>query len=136
MPRRRKEPVWVGRVVIDAIHLDTIRSHGGLPGIRDESALESALARPRYRWVRGRGVDLASLAATYGFGLARNHPYRDGNKRLAFLAMLVFLGSNGYDLEAPEPDVVTVTLKLAAGELSEAALTKWLRSHLVPHREI
>jgi death on curing protein len=126
----------VDRVVIDAIHLDTIRTHGGLPGIRDENALESALARPRHRWVYGRGVDLACLAATYGFGLARNHPYRDGNKRLALLAMFVFLGLNGYDLEAAEPDVVAVMLKLAAGELSEAALAKWLRVHLAPCPEI
>jgi death on curing protein len=79
---------------------------------------------------------LACLAATYGFGLARNHPYRDGNKRLALLAMFVFLGLNGYDLEASEPDVVTVILKLAAGELSEAALAKWLRIHLASCPEI
>jgi death-on-curing protein len=79
---------------------------------------------------------LACLAATYGFGLARNHPYRDGNKRLALLAMFVFLGLNGYDLEASEPDVVTVMLKLAAGGLSEAALAKWLRVHLVSRPEI
>lgn len=136
MPRRRREPVWVDRIVIDAIHLDTIRTHGGLPRIRDENALESALARPRRRRAYGRGVDLACLAATYGFGLARNHPYRDGNKRLALLAMFVFLGLNGYDLEASEPDVVTVMLKLAAGGLSEAALAKWLRVHLVSRPEI
>jgi death on curing protein len=122
--------------VMDAVHLDMIRTHGGLPGIRDENALESALARPQHRWVYGRGVDVADLAATYGFGLARNHPYRDGNKRAAFLAMLVFLGLNGYDLEAPEPDVVTVMLKVAAGELSEAALAKWLRVHLVLQPEL
>lgn len=79
---------------------------------------------------------MACLAATYGFGLARNHPYRDGNKRLALLVMFVFLGLNGSDLEAAEPDVVTVMLKLAAGELSEAALAKWLRVHLAPCPEI
>ena len=121
--------------MIDAIHLDTIRAHGGLPGVRDENALESALARPQHRWAHGRRVDLAGLAATYGFGLARNHPYRDGNKRVAFLAMLVFLGLNGFDLEAPEPNVVTVMLMVAAGDLSEAALAKWLRVHLVPQTE-
>jgi death-on-curing protein len=121
---------------MDAVHLDMIRTHGGLPGIRDENALESALARPQHRWVHGRGVDVADLAATYGFGLARNHPYRDGNKRAAFLAMLVFLGLNGHDLEAPEPEVVTVMLKVAAGELSEAALAKWLLVHLVSQPEL
>ena len=123
-------------MVMDAVHLDMMRTHGGLPGIRDENALESALARPQHRWVYGRKVDLAALAATYGFGLARNHPYRDGNKRVAFLAMLVFLGLNGHDLEAPEPEVVTVMLTLAAGDLSEAALAKWLRVHLVPQPEL
>ncbi|MCC7142267.1 MAG: type II toxin-antitoxin system death-on-curing family toxin [Candidatus Eisenbacteria bacterium] len=135
MPGRRRQPTWVDRVVIDAIHLDTIRAHGGLPGVRDENALESALARPQHRWADGRRVDLAGLAATYGFGLARNHWYRDGNKRVAFLAMLVFLGLNGFDLEAPEPNVVTVMLMVAAGDLSEAALAKWLRVHLVPQTE-
>lgn len=127
--------MWLDRIVVDAVHLDTIRTHGGLPGIRDENVLESALARPRHRWVYGRRADLAALAATYGFSLARNHPYRDGNKRVAFLAMWVFLGLNGNDLEAPEGDVVAVMLKLAAGELSEVALAKWLRVHLVPHHE-
>lgn len=122
--------------MIDAIHLDTIRAHGGLPGIRDENVLESALARPQHRWAYGRRVDLTDLAATCGFGLARNHPYRDGNKRVAFLVMLVFLGLNGYDLEAPEPEVVTVMLTVAAGDLSEAALAKWLRVHLVPQAEL
>lgn len=122
--------------MIDAIHLDTLRTHGGLPGIRDESALESALARPRHRWVYGRKVDLAGLAAAYGFALARNHPYRDGNKRVAFLAMYVLLGLNGFDLDAPEPSVVTLMLRLAAGELSEAVLAKWLRSHAVHHEEL
>ena len=110
-----------------------LRVHGGLPGVRDENALESALARPRNRWAYGRRKDVASLAACYGFGLARSHPYRDGNKRLAFLVMYVFLGLNGYEIEAAEPDVLTVMLRVAAGDLSEAALTLWLQSHMVPH---
>jgi len=135
MTRRRREPIWVDRLVIDAVHLDTIRTHGGIVGIRDENALESALARPRNRWVYGRRTDLAILAATYGFGLARNHPYRDGHKRIALLAMIVFLGLNGLELDAPEPDVVATLLKLAAGELSEEELSKWLRAHVVPHSD-
>ncbi len=133
MPKGRREPVWVDRVIVDAIRLDLIRTHGGLLGVRDENALESALARPRHRWVYGRNASIATLAATHGFGLARNHPYRDGNKRVAFLTMLVFLGLNDYDLEAPETEVVAVMLKLAAGDLSEAALAKWLKLHLVPY---
>jgi death-on-curing protein len=122
----------VDRLVVDAVHLDSIRVHGGLSGLRDENALESALARPRNRWVYGRPRDLATLAASYGFGLVRSHPYRDGNKRIAFLAMAIFLGLNGYEIEAPEEGVVTVFVNLAAGRMSENALAKWIREHLVP----
>lgn len=135
MPSRRREPVWVERLVVDAVHLDLIRTHGGLAGLRDENALESALARPRHRWSYGRDVRLETLAATYGYGLARKHPYRDGNKRVAFLVMLVFLGLNRLDLEAPEDDVVATMVRLAAGDLSEAALAKWIRQHVQPYRE-
>lgn len=133
MPRRRREPVWVERLVVDAIHLDLVRTHGGLAGVRDESALESALARPRHRWAHGRDVRIETLAATYGYGFARNHPYRDGNKRVAFVVMLVFLGLNGFDFDVPESDVVATMLRLAAGHLSEPALAKWLRQHLTPY---
>jgi len=122
--------VWVDRVVVDAVHLDMLRTHGGLRGIRDQNALESALARPRHRHAYARRVDLPALAASYGYGLARNHPYRDGNKRTAFLVMAVFLELNGRELEASEVEVVTMMLKLSAGELSEAALAIWLRDHL------
>lgn len=121
------------RLVLDAVHVDLLRAHGGLPGVRDENALESALARPRHRWAYSRGTDLAPLAAAYGFGLARSHPYRDGNKRIALLAMVVFLGLNGYELEASEADVVTVMVNLAAGRMSERALATWVRAHLAPY---
>jgi death-on-curing protein len=122
----------VDRIVVDAVHLDMLRTHGGLRGIRDENAPESALARPRHRFAYARRVDLAALAASYGFGLARNHPYRDGNKRTAFLIMVVFLELNGYALHVSEAEVVTAMVQLSAGELSEAALTVWLREHLRP----
>lgn len=131
MPRRRTEPVWIDRAILDAIHADLLQTHGGLPGVRDENALESALARPRNRWAYGRKVDLATLAASYGFGLARNHPYRDGNKRIAFLAMAVFLGLNGYEIEAPEAEVVTVMVSMAAGRMSEARVAGWVRGRIV-----
>ena len=130
MARRRREPIWVDRVVVDAVHRDMLRTHGGLRGIRDENALESALARPRHRYAYARKVDLPALAAAYGFGLARNHPYRDGNKRTAFLVMIVFLELNGLDLHVSEAEVVTAILQLSAGDLSEAALAVWLRDHL------
>src|SRR3989337_1694300 len=101
MPRRRREPTWVERIVLDAVHLDQLREHGGLPGIRDENALESAVARPRQRWHYRPSSDLTTLAAAYGWGLVRSHPYQDGNKRIAFLAMAIFLELNGWGPEAP-----------------------------------
>ena len=128
------EPRWVQRVVVDAIHLDQIREHGGLPGLRDDGLLESALARPRHKWTYKRRPDLASLAAAYGYGIVNNHPYRDGNKRVAFLTMIVFLGLNGFDFVADEADVVTTMLKAAAGGRSEADLARWIRSHIVELR--
>jgi death-on-curing protein len=129
MPRRR-EPIWVSRLVLDAVHFDLLHAHGGMPGLRDEGALEAALARPRQRWSYSRDTDLAALAAAYGFGLARSHPYNDGNKRIAFLVMAVFVGLSGYEIEAPEAEIVGVMTRLAAGHLSEAALTRWIRAHL------
>lgn len=118
--------------MLDAAHLDQLREHGGLPGVRDENALESALARASQKWAYDKGADLALLAAAYGFGLASNHPYNDGNKRSAFLAMVIFLGLNGRDLDASEPEVVTIMLGLASGQLKESELAAWLRSHMVP----
>ena len=124
-------PRWVGRLVVEAVHIDQIREHGGLPGLRDEGALESALARPRQRLVHEPSADLAELAAACGFGLARSHPFVDGNKRIAFLAMAVFLGLNGKAIQCPEAEVVTAILALAAGKLSEDELADWLRPRMV-----
>jgi len=124
------EPVWVPRLVVDAIHWDQLREHGGLAGLRDEGALESALARPRQRWWYDPNCDLADLAAAYAYGLSRDHPFRDGNKRVAFLAMVVFLGLNGHEFEAPETQVATVMLAVAAGELSDPELADWVRQGL------
>lgn len=125
------EPVWVPRTALDSIHLDQLREHGGLQGIRDENALESALAQARNKWVYESTEDPAVLAAAYGYGLAASHPYRDGNKRIAFLAMLVFLGLNGWDLDAPEDEVVVTMLAVADRRCSEEELASWLRAHLV-----
>jgi len=120
--------------VLDAIQSDQLREHGGLPGIRDENGLESALARPQQKWHYAEQTDVAMLAAAYGFGLVRNHPYRDGNKRIGFLAMVTFLGINGYDLEASDAEVVTEMLALADGRVSEEELADWLRRHSVKRR--
>jgi death on curing protein len=129
MARKRREPTWLNRVSIDAIHHEQIREHGGLPGIRDEIALESALARPRQKWHYDDTAEIADLAAAYAFGLVRNHPYRDGNKRIGFLAMATFLGINGVDLSASNAEVVTVFLTLASGNLTEDELAAWIRTH-------
>ncbi len=134
MAKRTAEPTWLTRIVVDAIHLDQIREHGGPTGLRDEGGLESALARPHHKWLYEHGVDLPALAAAYGFGLARNHPYVDGNKRVALVAMLTFLAVNGLAVEATDEDVLTALLALAAGRLSEPALADWLRSRIVPLR--
>lgn len=126
-----REPVWVERIVVDAVHLDQLREHGGLRGLRDENALESALARARNKWAYESIQDIASLAAAYAYGLATNHPYQDGNKRIAFLTMVIFLGLNGWDFDAPEDEVVTVMLSVAGNRCSEAELSNWIRSQIV-----
>lgn len=120
------------RLVVEAIQLDQVREHGGLPGLRDENLLEAALARPRHQWAYKRRPDLAALAAAYAYGLVQNHPFRDGNKRVGFLTAVVFLGLNGQDLVAEETDIVAVMLRLAAGKLREAELARWIRGRLKP----
>jgi len=114
-------------MVVDAIHSDQIREHGGLPGVRDEHALASALARPQQTWHYGDNVDMAALAAAYGFGLVRNHPYRDGNKRIGFLAVVMFLGINRVAFHASDAEVVTEIVMLAEGRVSEEQLAAWIR---------
>jgi death-on-curing protein len=126
--KRSREPKWLSRVVVDAIHNDQLREHGGLPGIRDENVLESALARPRQKWHYADNTDLPTLAAAYGFGLVKNHPYRDGNKRIGFLAMVTFLGLNGHEFDVTDGELVSEILALADGRVSEAELTDWIRS--------
>ncbi|MBV8205636.1 MAG: type II toxin-antitoxin system death-on-curing family toxin [Acidobacteria bacterium] len=105
--------------------------HGGKGGLRDEGLLESALARPKSLLAYGRPKDLYALAAAYGFGLAKNHPFFDGNKRVAFVAMLVFLEDNACLIEATEPDAVELMFGVAAGRIGERALATWLRSRAV-----
>jgi death-on-curing protein len=132
--KRRAEPHWLTRTVVDALHNDQVREHGGLAGIRDENVLESALARPLQKWHYMDQTDVATLAAAYAFGLVRNHPYRDGNKRVGFLSMATFLGLNGYELEATDAEVVAEIMSLADGSESEESLTEWIRRHSVKRR--
>jgi death-on-curing protein len=115
---------------VDAIHADQLREHGGLAGIRDENVLESALARAQQKWSYGEERDLAVLAAAYAFGLVRNHPYRDGNKRIGLLALATFLGINNHELTATNADVVTTMIALADGTLTEPQLADWVRGHV------
>jgi death-on-curing protein len=127
----KNEPRWLTRSVIDAAHADQLRQHGGFPGVNDEGLIESALARPRNRWAYASKdkPDLAELAAAYGFGFAKNHGFRDGNKRIAFLAMYIFLGLNGRRIVAEEPAVVNLMKAVAASDCSEPELADWLRAH-------
>jgi len=124
-----QEPIWLSRILLDQMHAELIREHGGSPGIRDANLIESALARPQNKWAYGE-EDIVELAAAYGYGLARNHGYVDGNKRIAFMAMFVFLYQNGFFLDAENSEVVSVMLGVTEGNLSEEALSGWLRSRL------
>jgi death-on-curing protein len=119
------EPVWLPLDLVISIHDEQLRQFGGPPGIRDQGLLESALDRPRNKYAYG-SVDLASLAAAYAFGLARNHAFVDGNKRIAFLAMVTFLGLNDIDFVVPETEAVAMMLAVAAGEVSEESLARWI----------
>ena len=121
------EPLWVSRDLAEAIQHEQLRAHGGRWAIREENLLESALARPRQRWTYEDGLALADLAAAYGFGIAKNHPFVDGNKRTAFMVLFSFLYVNGTHLRAPEPEAVEVMLGVASGELGEPELAAWCR---------
>jgi death on curing protein len=123
------EPFWLTPDIIEAIHDEQIAIHGGAAGLRDRGMLESALERPRNKWAYGER-DLAALAASYAYGLAKNHPFIDGNKRSALLAIYTFLGANDIDFIVPEADAAAAILALAAGEISEEGLTRWIRDNL------
>jgi death-on-curing protein len=119
---------------VDSIHHDQLREHGGLPGVRDENVLESALGRPQHKWHYHDESDLPMLAAAYAFGLVKNDPYRDGNKRIGFLAMVTFLGINGHELDATDGEVVAEFLGVADGGVSEDELAVWIRQHVARKR--
>ncbi len=123
------EPRWLTRAMVVALHDESLALFGGLPGVRDEGMLDSALARPQNRLAYEPGVEFPRLAAAYGFGLARNHPFVDGNKRVAVLAVAVFLALNGRRFDPDEADEVRTILALAAGEIDEDALTLWIEQN-------
>jgi len=129
------EPRWVRADVVHAIHLRQLAEHGGAEGLRDKGLVSSALSRPRQRWHYGDPPpDLAELAAAYACGIARNHPFVDGNKRTAFVVCRLILVLNGRDIEAGRDEKVTTFLGLAAGTLSEQELAEWIRERLVSDR--
>jgi death-on-curing protein len=122
------EPEWLDTDIVLDIHAEQLALFGGGDGMRDLGLLESALARPLNKFAYGE-TDLAALAAAYAFGVARNHPFVDGNKRAAFGSMIVFLGLNGIDLDVPPEDATAIILEVAAGEIDEDGLARWLRDN-------
>ena len=126
------EPLWVRDDVVQAIHWRQLSEHGGEPGVRDEGLLSSALARPKNVLAyRGPKADLPALAAAYTFGISRNHPFVDGNKRTAYVVFRTFLKLNGCDIDAPREEKYLTFLKLAEGRLTEDELATWTRDHMV-----
>lgn len=122
---------WVSEPVVHAIHNEQISRHGGLPGIRDNALLESALARPKNVFAYENG-SITQCAASYMYGIVRNHPFLDGNKRTGFVVGMTFLILNQHYVEVSEPEVVMEVLNLANGNTSEEALELWLRRIIVP----
>lgn len=130
----RPEPRWLGRLAIEQAHFRQIREHGGSHGLRDENVLESTIARPQQRWHYDLTATIFELAASYAFGLAMNHPFVDGNKRVALVVMVAFLDRNEYQLRATNTEALDVMLRLASGGLDEAALAEWIEEHSAPSR--
>ena len=122
------EPVWLTPEIVIAIHEMQLAEHGGPAGIRDIGMLESALGRPQNKFAYGE-TDLAVLAAAYGFGVARNHPFIDGNKRTSLMVIYTFLGVNDVEFFVPEAEFATIILDLAAGDVSEESLARWIRDN-------
>ena len=122
------EPEWLDIDIVIDIHAEQLALFGGADGVRDRGLIESALGIPQHKFAYEES-DLAALAAAYAFGIAKNHPFVDGNKRTAFASMLVFLGLNGIDFDVPPQDATVMIMALAGGEVSEESLTRWIRDN-------
>ena len=122
---------WVSRRAVLYLHDESLRDHGGLPGVRDEGLLDSALMRPQHLLNYDSDATLAQLAAAYAVGIARSHPFSDGNKRTAFLALDLFCMINGWQVQTSQVDVVSIMLGVAANEVTEEQLAAWIGSKLV-----
>jgi death-on-curing protein len=125
------KPRWLSKRLVLLVHAEQLSEHGGGLGLRDEGLLDSALARPEMKAHYGN-ADLSALAAAYAYGVAQNHPFLDGNKRTAYVALELFLALNGHVLTASDEDSVVTFLQLAAGDLTEDELTIWVRNHMAP----
>ena len=126
------EPTWLSMTQVRMLHAESMQLFGGAPGIRDEKLLESALGRPRNKWHYDSEIHISELAAAYGFGLAKNHAFIDGNKRIALLAIRTFLYVNGWRFVPDEVETVTVIEGLAAGTVDEKMLADWIASNTSP----
>lgn len=129
------EPNWISKKALLLLHGESLTEFGGAAGLRDEGLLDSALARPQNTYAYEPESTIADLAASYGFGLARNHAFVDGNKRAAFLSIGLFLAINGYRLTADPADAITTMLALASGGLGERELAQWISTNMAP-REV
>jgi death-on-curing protein len=125
----KREPKWLSKELVVAMHRELVRQHGGLYAIRDETLIESAIAKPQQKFAYEESASIFELAASVGYGLAKNHPFADGNKRIAFAAMGVFLEINGIEITATEVDAVVTILALADGSLSESEIAQWLKAN-------
>lgn len=126
-----KRVKWLTREAIELVHHEQLQEHGGLPGLKDENALEAALARPQHKATYGED-DLFVLAAAYLYGIVRNHPFSDGNKRTGFLAAFMFLYINGLLVDADQGQVIELVFGVAAGDIDEDGATRFLRDFTVP----
>ena len=126
-----EEPIWLTRLIVDTIHTELIAEHGGTPGVRSggEDLIESALARPQHKFAYDVEVDLATLSAAYLFGLAKNHGYLDGNKRVGFAAAATFLLLNGVRLVASEPEAYDMVIAVVEDRAIEEEVAAWIRAH-------
>lgn len=126
------EPIWIGEAVARAIHQRQLAEHGGLDGVRDSGLLQSALARPQHMYCYRPDCALTELAAAYGFGIAKNHPFLDGNKRTAYIVTRLFLVANGWDIVAPFDEKYSAMIALAGGDWSEETFAAWLKKVAMP----
>jgi len=124
------EPKWLSELSVVLLHAESLAEYGGSEGLRDSGLLQSALARPRNLYVYEGVTEVERLSAAYGYGILRNHPFMDGNKREAFLAIGLFLSRQGYTVEADNAEATRVMFAAAAGELTEGDLAAWIRQHL------